>query len=130
MTVRDALEQADRLVPNQLTEKDKLAFLNEVEGMVYREILCARESEQEIPFTPYAAVDETELLTPDPYSRLYRLYLESQIHYYNQEPALYNNALAAFRAALGDWQRAAVRGAMPRRRAGCLRFQGGCPCWS
>lgn len=39
MTIREALETVDRLKPNQYGSADKLRWLSELDGAVYREIL-------------------------------------------------------------------------------------------
>ena len=43
MTIREALETVDRLKPNQYGSADKLRWLSELDGAVYREILTQHE---------------------------------------------------------------------------------------
>ena len=102
MTIQELMTQTDALTPNQYTQAQKLAWLNRAEAAVCREILAAREDSKDYTFIPYTAVDDTELLVPAPYDRLYLRFVESQIHYHNDEIDRYNNAQAAFRAAWED----------------------------
>ena len=120
MTVRELMTRLDGLTANQYAAADKLRWLCEVEETVLREILLTHESDREITFTPYDTVDDTALLVPEPYSRLYPLYLETQIHYHNGEIGKYNNAAAAFRGALEDFRNYHNRTHMPRQQAKSL----------
>lgn len=45
MTIREALETVDRLKPNQYGSADKLRWLSELDGAVYREILTQHETQ-------------------------------------------------------------------------------------
>ena len=40
MTIREAIELVDRLKPNQYGSADKLRWLSELDGIVYRDIIC------------------------------------------------------------------------------------------
>ncbi len=125
MTIQELMTQTDALIPNQYSQSQKLTWLNRAEAAVCREILATHESDNEITFTPYAAVDGTELLIPAPYDRLYPLFLEGQIHYHNGEIDRYNNAQAAFRAAWEDCRNWVNRTRLPRQGAARLRLTGG-----
>ena len=78
MTIREALETVDRLKPNQYGSADKLRWLSELDGAVYREILT--QHEMDVPafagYTPEADLDGTVLLIAWPYDEIYRWYLE------------------------------------------------------
>lgn len=99
MTINQLMDCLDDLVPNQYSAENKLRWLNEVEQAVAQEIILPRDADRQNTFTPYGAVDDTELLVPEPYDRLYLFYLETQIHYHNAETGKYNNAAAAFSQA-------------------------------
>ena len=47
MTIREVLETVDRLKPNQYGSADKLRWLSELDGAVYREILTQHETRSE-----------------------------------------------------------------------------------
>ena len=78
MTIREALETVDRLKPNQYGSADKLRWLSELDGAVYREILT--QHEMDVPafagYTPEADLDGTVLLIEWPYDEIYRWYME------------------------------------------------------
>ena len=78
MTIREALETVDRLKPNQYGSADKLRWLSELDGAVYREILT--QHEMDVPafagYTPEADLDGTVLLIAWPYDEIHRWYLE------------------------------------------------------
>lgn len=78
MKIREAIETVDRLLPNQYETPDKVRWLSELDGIVYRDIICTHEHEKEPePFTGYGedVALETELLIPWPYDEIYRWYL-------------------------------------------------------
>ena len=96
MTIREALETVDRLKPNQYGSADKLRWLSELDGAVYREILT--QHEMDVPafagYTPEADLDGTVLLIAWPYDEIYRWYLEMKIDDANGEMTKYNNSAA------------------------------------
>lgn len=54
MKIREAIETVDRLLPNQYETPDKVRWLSELDGIVYRDIICTHEHEkQPEPFTGY-----------------------------------------------------------------------------
>ena len=91
MTIREALETVDRLKPNQYGSADKLRWLSELDGAVYREILT--QHEMDVPafagYTPEADLDGTVLLIAWPYDEIYRWYLEMKIDDANGEMTKY-----------------------------------------
>ena len=94
MKIREAIETVDRLLPNQYETPDKVRWLSELDGIVYRDIICTHEHEKEPePFTGYGEdVDlETELLIPWPYDEIYRWYLGMKICDANGETTKYAN---------------------------------------
>lgn len=124
MTIRELMAEVDELTPNQFSQARKLTWLNRAEAALCREILATHEDDNETPFTPYAAVDDTELRIPAPYDRLYPLWLEGQIHYHNAEIDKYNNTQTTFRAAWEDCRNWVNRTRMPRRQAERLALTG------
>ena len=67
--------------PNSFSDDKVLTYINEVEEDV------ADQLHEELE--PYTEVDDTELLAPAPYDRLYVSYVKSQIDYANEEYASY-----------------------------------------
>lgn len=100
MTVNELLAMVDRLHPNQFSTEDKLRWLNEVEQTIYREIVCTHEYDGELPEMPdYTEASDDELLAVAPYDRLYPLWMDAKIAYYNRESLKYQDAYTAFNAA-------------------------------
>jgi len=128
MTINQLMTLVDDLTPNQYGADHKLRWLNEVEEAVFREILCTHEGDRPETFTPYEAADDTELLAPSPYDRIYPLYLESRIHFHNAETARYNNAAAAWEQAWEELRNYINRTRAPLRAAPALSLTGGAPC--
>ena len=81
MTVKGLIDKVKEEKPNSFTDAKLLSFVNEIEYET------AEELNEE--FTPYDAVDTTELLVPPHYDRLYVSYLKAMIDYSNEEYASY-----------------------------------------
>ena len=128
MTINELMTLVDDLTPNQYGAAHKLRWLNEVEQTICREIVLTHEGDREEPFTPYETADDTALLAPAPYDRLYPLYLEAKIHYHNGETGRYNNAAAAFDAAWEDFRNWYNRTHAPVAAAKHLSLTGGAAC--
>ena len=134
MTIREAIETVDRLTPNQYENIDKVRWLSELDGVVYKEIeqthakgnpVCEPWVRVRDPwdFTGYPEeVDlETVLRIPWPYDEIYRWYLEMKIADANGEMTRYNNAAAKYNSYYTAYQNAYNRENMPRMQA--LHFQ-------
>lgn len=81
MTISALINRIKEEKPNTFTDEKLLSFINEVEWET-AEDLC-------VVFEPYTQVDSTELLVPEPYSRLYVSFVKSQVDYANEEYASY-----------------------------------------
>jgi hypothetical protein len=104
MTIETAIARVDRLRPNSVEDKDKIAWLSSVDGLVHREIILAHEHGAELDsFSGYDDGTDrgTELLAPFPYDELYIHWLCAQIDYVNMELDKYNNDRALFN---NDWE--------------------------
>lgn len=77
MTIQEAINKVKEEKPNTFTNEKMLSFINEIETEV------AHELDEE--FEPYETVDSTELLAPNPYSRLYISYLKAMVDFSNEE---------------------------------------------
>ena len=105
MTPNKAIEYIDNLRPNAYSEEDKLNWINELDGMVQKLVFQEEET------TTYKFPDDMdrELLISAPFDNVYALYLESKIHYYNQEYGNYNNSVAMFESQFGEYKKAYIR---------------------
>lgn len=124
MTITQVMETVDRLRPNQFSNEDKLRWLSELDGVVYREILTQHETAVE-PFAGYGAetqLDETELLIGWPHDEIYRWYLEMKMDDANGEMVRYNNSAAKYNTYYQAFQNAYNRAHMPKTDAAYIRL--------
>ena len=109
MTIQAAMDMADQMKPNRMTERVKRAYLTEIDQLIYEEILLkhAHTAEEEVkPFYDDDTDPGTEMLVPPPYDMLYVYWLMSKIDLLNQEMDKYNNDRALFENAydtMHDW---------------------------
>lgn len=100
MTICDALNLVDDLKPNNIDRVRKIGWLNDLDRRVFDEIIARHERDAGTPetFAGYteATDEDTSLLIPEPYSEVYRWFLEMQIDLANMEMAKYNNSLMLF----------------------------------
>ena len=105
MTIIQAIRAVDKLKPNMIEPAIKIAWLGEVDGMIWREIMMTHEDAPQESYediTPATDPDH-ELLAKSPYADLYTFYLMSRISIqnaelqkYGNEMTLYNNAYMTF----------------------------------
>lgn len=81
MTIQNLINKVQEEKPNSFSNEKLLSFVNEIETEAAHEL-----SED---FTPYESIDETVLIVPAPYDRLYVSYLKAMIDYSNEEYASY-----------------------------------------
>ena len=120
MKIRQAIETVDRLMPNQYENPDKVRWLSELDGIVYRDIICTHEHETAPePFAGYGEdVDlETELLIPWPYDEIYRWYLGMKICDANGETTKYSNEAAKYNSYYQGYFNAYNQAYMPKQYA-------------
>ena len=109
MTIQGALDLANQMKPNMMPKKAKIAFLTEIDQLIYEEILMKHEhtaAEEVKPEYDTETDPETELLVPRPYDMLYVYWIMSKIDMLNQEVDKYNNDRALFENAydmMHDW---------------------------
>lgn len=115
MKIIDAITKIDSLKHNTYTTSDKVAWLSELEWDVKKNVLDTHEG-GDIDFIGYDdSTDlQTELVIPKPYDRVYLLWMESQIDYYNGEYDRYNNATDMFLVAYQDFKSYYNRTHMPK----------------
>lgn len=104
MTVNEVIHRLDLQKPNTCTRQEKLNWLSELDGLVKDRILDRYEGAPPVQL-PYEdpGAEETVLLVPPPYDRLYGYWLEAHIHYYNDEFTRFNNAMELFQAGFRDF---------------------------
>lgn len=102
MTIREIIDKIDSLKTNQFTQEDKIGWLSELDSRVklwYDDygIKCSFDG-----YTEDTNIDNTCLLLPDTFSKVYIHWLEAQIDYWNGEYARYNNSITMFNT---EWSR-------------------------
>ena len=103
MTGQEAIRWADTLAPNAYTPAQKLAWLSDLDGKLYREFLSRYEGADDAAPEPYEDGSET-LLIPAPYARdVYGNWLLSKIAEANQEVSLYNLHSTMFNVAYREF---------------------------
>ena len=103
MTGQEAIRWADTLTPNAYTTAQKLAWLSDLDGKLYREFLSRYDGTGDAAPEPYADGSET-LLIPHPYARdVYGNWLLAKIAEANQEVSLYNLHSTMFNAGYREF---------------------------
>ena len=104
MTAKQIIDELDAAMPNAYTTEDKLRWLNEIDGRVWLEIFGTHELNEgeelpeEVEITA-ENMETVELLIPSPFTETYFYWLQSKIHYRNQEFHYYENTSAMFNSA-------------------------------
>ena len=96
MTVKEAVKRADALRMNTVSEEQKAAWVNDLDGQL-AELFGVEPPANNWP-------EDRVLLMPAPHEEIYQLYLICKIDYYNQEMTLYTNDLAIYNSALAEAQ--------------------------
>lgn len=115
MTIREAIERTDVLKPNGFEKAEKLRWLAELDGKIYREIMLTHHGAP-ADFVDYGpdTDGDTQLLVVFPYDDLYISWLTAQIDLNNREIVSYNNSIAMFNAKYADYNRYYNRTHMPK----------------
>ena len=109
MTIQTALDLADQMKPNMMKRETKLVFLTEIEQVIHEEVIMKHVHTQEQETKPKYDGDTdpgTELLIPDPYSKLYYYYIMKSIDEQNLEWDKYNAHNAIYEnkyEEMSDW---------------------------
>ena len=125
MTIAKVIEQLDRLKPNAFGRAEKIEWINEIESLIYAEMVLTHEhDEAHAAFEPYTdqTDPDTELVAKAPYDRLYRHYLESKVDLYNMEMEKYNNSAQLYNEAYSAYRNWYNRVHKPLQRAEALQF--------
>ena len=107
MTVNEAIVQADKLKPNMYALKEKVGWLNTLDGTIFRETVLAHERpvgapEEFVPYDPDGDLEDV-LIAPHPYDTVYVYWLQSQYDLNNAELAKYNTSAALYNQALAEF---------------------------
>ena len=106
VTIRDAIEQVDRLKPNQYTTDEKVRWLSVLDGQIWREAITQHDMPHDDTFSGYDVGSDmdTELLVQDPYAvDIYINYLQSRIDRENAEISKYNQSITMYNTAYNTW---------------------------
>lgn len=116
-SINEVLERVNRARPDAIDDETKAAWLLELDGQLYREVILRHRltSGSELPEYPrnYPEDGDKPLLVPAPYDGLYDLYLMSKSDFYLRELDNYNNSALAYNTALDEWKKAYHRSHAP-----------------
>ncbi len=93
MTAGEIIIRVDRQKPNAFSQEEKLRWLAELEYLVKKNILDARQ--EGLPFREPGG-EEALLTAPEPYGRMYERWLEAQMDLHNGEIERFNAAITQF----------------------------------
>ena len=115
MTIQEAITQVDTGLNNTYTQKEKIGWLSLLDQRVKLQIIDTHEGAENVIFNGYdESTDKaTMLLVPAPFDEIYLRWLESQIHYRNQEEDRCNNATDAFNVLWAEFRNYYNRQHMP-----------------
>ena len=120
MTILEAIQRTDELRYNTFTEEEKVAWLNQLDWLIYRNILEEHEDCQ--TFAGYRdAEPDTELLVQEPYDAMYVWWLQAQMDLVNGETSRYNAAILTFNQEYEGFESWYKRNHMPLGK-GPFRF--------
>ena len=103
LSVGEAINRTDALVPNTIAREQKMAWLNQLDGLAWQEVILTHAREGEAVFEPHRT-ESAALLIPPPYDEVYHYYLCMKMHLTGREIAAYNNARMLFNSAYLTWQ--------------------------
>ena len=145
MTIQEALDIVDEMKPNMMSRKLKVKYLQEIEQLIWDEIVVNHYQKHDPPAPPeeppwwpkpfdvwpghpvppetqekpaYSEETDpgTEMIAQDPYSMVYVYWLMSKIDIQNQEDERYNIDRMRFENAYDTFSDWYTRTHMPRQR--------------
>lgn len=104
MTVQELLARVDMARPGQGETMQKLAWLSELDGRLWADVLSHRSINEQSPSLPYS-MDSfgLELMVKPPYDEIYVEYLAAKLDFSAGEYGRYSNGAAQFNATLDAW---------------------------
>lgn len=106
MTISEAIAMVNQLKPNQYDDTQKIAWLSQLDGKIFLELIKTHEGAPEEDFTGYAPnVDTaTELIVQFPHAQdVYNYYLQSMIDRENGEISKFNQSAALFNESYNSY---------------------------
>ena len=106
MKISELLLYVDELKPNAFPADTKVAWLNEVEGMVWCDVMLLSPVEfRSYEYNDQSGEGDDELLVIPPHNKIYAIYLCAMIDFYNGEYDRYQNSITLFNAYFGEYMR-------------------------
>lgn len=125
MTIQQALDKIDLQRPNKVSITQKVAWLNELDGLIHREIILAHYHPCPLDHFDGYTMDtdfDTKLLAPFPYDEIYVHFLALNCDLVNQEVGKYNNDKTLFNNAYDTLSDFWTRNYMPIQKTRELRL--------
>ena len=115
MKLLEAINQVDRNLNNTYKQNEKIEWISQLDQRVKLLIIDTHEGAEKVTFNGYdeSTDKDTMLLVPAPFDEIYLRWLESQIHYRNQEEDRCNNATDAFNVLWAEFRNYYNRQHMP-----------------
>jgi len=104
MTIREAIEQVDRIKPNDFDDDIKVRWLSALDGGMADEVFLTPPSELGLPYKHPEDMD-TELLVGTPHDDMYLYHLQAMVDMYNGEYGKYQNTMEIFNARYTNFVR-------------------------
>ena len=105
MTVKEIIDYTDKLKPNSFDFETKLAWLNQVEGMLKSEINKMPVNDIEM-----LTDEEDTLCAPHPYAQIYSFYIISMMDFFSGDLEKYRNSSVAYNDAMRTYAKFVARG--------------------
>lgn len=118
MTIREAIDRADRLRPNMHEMKDKMAWLTNVERLVADFMNRHEDVKVELPVYTEASDMDTQLLLQHEDAEIYVTWLMMKYDLHNGDYESYNNMAMAYNDQMKAWEAEYRRMHRPRAKRG------------
>lgn len=103
MTLKQLIRYVDSIKENAFSSEAKTVWVNEVEGLVQTEIMLLDPAEA-VSYD-WSRDQDTVLIAPEPFAKLYWPYLLAQIDFTSGEYNRYQNSMELFNAHYGEYMR-------------------------
>lgn len=103
MTVREVLDFVNDVKPNAYMESTIMQYLNEVESMVWQEVLHQDPAEYTALSTPDD--DDHSLAMPKPFDKCYSHYIQAMIDFQNEESISYQNNMSMYNVLWAEYKK-------------------------
>ena len=95
MQIIEAIQKTDELRFNSFSEEEKISWLNQLDWLIYRNIMEEHEDCPEFEGYREAELDQ-ELLVPEPFCAMYIYWLQAQMDLVTGETDRYNANILTF----------------------------------